>query len=88
MHIDRIKPVQKNFLIFALRGLNWDTSLILPSYYSRLLLNNLPSLANRRTMLGITIIKHLIHGDVERVPSYWVACILMCQMDSVETIFL
>jgi len=43
VHIDRIESVQKNFLIFALRRLNWDTSLILPSYSSRLLLINLPS---------------------------------------------
>jgi len=65
VHIDRIKSVEKNFLIFALRRLNWDTSLILPSYSSRLLLINLPSLANCRTTLGITFIRNLIHGDVE-----------------------
>jgi len=57
VHTDRIESVQKHFLIFALRRLNWDTSLILPSY--------LPSLANRGTMLGITFIRNLIHGDVE-----------------------
>jgi len=84
VHIDRIESVQKNVLIFALRRLNWDTSLILPSYSSRLLLINLPSLAKRRTMIGITFIRNLIQGD----PSYWVACILMCQIDSLETIFL
>jgi len=65
VHIDRIESVQKNFLIFALRRLNWDTSLILTSYSSWLLLINFPSLANRRTMLGITFIRNLIHGDVE-----------------------
>jgi len=65
VHIDRIESVQKNFLIFALRRLNWDTSLILPSYSSTLLLLNLSSLANRRTMLGITFIRNLIHGDAE-----------------------
>jgi len=60
-----IEPVQKNFLIFALRSLNWDTSLILPSSSSRLLLINLQSLANRRTMLGIEFNRNLIHGYVE-----------------------
>jgi len=57
MHIDRIESVQKNFLIFALRRLSCDTSLTLPSYSSRLLQSNyLPSLANRRTMLGVTFV--------------------------------
>jgi len=44
-------------------GLNMNG--ILPSYSSRLLLINLPLLANRRTMLGITLIRNLIHVDVE-----------------------
>jgi len=52
IHVDRSESVQKNFLLFALRSLNWDASLILPSYSSRLLLINLPTLANRGTMLG------------------------------------
>jgi len=65
VHIDRIKSVQNNFLIFALWRLNWDTSLTLPFYSIRLLLSNLLSLANRKTMLGITFIRNLIHGDEE-----------------------
>lgn len=67
VHSKRIESVQKNFLLFALRGLNWDAEQRLPSYHSRLLLINLPSLANRRIMLGITFIYNLIHGDVESI---------------------
>lgn len=65
VHSDRIESVQKNFLLFALRRLNWDANHILPPYSSRLLLINLPSLANRRTMLGTVFICKLIRGDVE-----------------------
>jgi len=52
VHIDRIESVQKQFLLFAVRGLNWDQNVRLPSYSSRLLLINWPSLVSRRTMLG------------------------------------
>jgi len=38
--INRIESVQKQFLLFALRGLNWDQNVRLPSYSSRLLLIN------------------------------------------------
>ncbi|XP_075150853.1 uncharacterized protein LOC142224961 [Haematobia irritans] len=36
--IDRIESVQKQFLIFALRGLGWNNSYDLPPYSSRLML--------------------------------------------------
>jgi len=32
VQIDRIESVQKKFLLFALRSLNWDLNLRLPSY--------------------------------------------------------
>jgi len=38
VHIDRIECVQKQFLLFALRGLNWEQNVRFPSYSSRLLL--------------------------------------------------
>jgi len=65
--IDRIESVQKPFLLFALRGLNWDQNFRLPSYSSRLLLINLPSLVNRRTMLGTIFMNNLIRGDIDSV---------------------
>jgi len=57
--------VQKNFLLFALRRLNWDANRILPSYSSRLLLINLPSLANRRMMLRTVFIYNHIRGEID-----------------------
>jgi len=65
IHVDRIESVQKNFLLFALRRLNRDANLILPSYSSRLLLINGPSLANRRTMLGTVFIYNLTRGEID-----------------------
>jgi len=55
VQIDRMESVQKRFLLFSLRGLNWDQNVRLPSYSSRLLLINLHSLVSRRTMLGIIL---------------------------------
>ena len=61
----RIESVQKQFLLFALRGLNWDPNLRLPSYSSRLLLLNLPSLINRRKTLGVVFLHKLINGSID-----------------------
>lgn len=63
IHINSIESVQKQFLIFCLRGLGWN-SLVLPSYVSRLNLIKLPTLKSRRVMLGISFLIGLIHGDV------------------------
>jgi len=61
-HIDRIESVQKQFLLFALRGLNWDQNVRLPFYPSRLQLINLPTLVNRKTMLGPIFMHNLIRA--------------------------
>jgi len=78
VHIDRIESVQKQFLIFALRGLNWDQNVRLPSYSSRFLLVNLPSLVNRRTMLGTIFMNNLIKGHIDSVfgmpPNFQCSC--------------
>jgi len=65
VHRDRIESVDKNCLIFSLRALKWNSSRVLASYSSRLLLINVPSLSNRRTLLGTMFIRNLIHGEVE-----------------------
>ena len=59
-----IESIQKQFLLFCLRGLGWDYT-NLPSYKSRLKLINLPSLNSRRTMLNVSFIFNLINGDTE-----------------------
>jgi len=65
VHIDRIESVQKKFVLFVLRSLNWDQNVRLPSYQSILLLLSLPTLVNRRTMLGTIFMQNLIRGDVD-----------------------
>jgi len=67
VHIDRIESVHKQFLLFALRGLNWDQDVRLPSYSSRLLLINLPGLVSRRIKLGTIFMNNLIRGDIDSV---------------------
>jgi len=67
VHIDRIESVQKKCLLFALRSLNWDQNVRLASYQSRLLLLNLPTLVNRRTMLGTIFMQNRIRGDIDSV---------------------
>ena len=47
-----IESVQKQLLLFCLRGFGWNY-LDMPSYTSRLALIKLPTLKSRRTMLNI-----------------------------------
>ncbi|XP_070068050.1 uncharacterized protein [Drosophila takahashii] len=59
---DLIELVKKQFLLFALRGLNWEPQRHLPSYVDRLRLLNLPSLMDRRTCQGVMFLHKLITG--------------------------
>lgn len=63
IHINSIESVQKQFLIFCLRRLGWN-SFVLPPYENRLNLIKLPTLKSRRIMLGITFLLGLIRGEV------------------------
>ena len=65
VYADKIESVQKQFLIFALRSLNWDSQIHLPSYESRLLLIQLPSLKARRLMLGNSFMAKLMTGGID-----------------------
>jgi len=60
-----LEPVQKQFLLFALGGLNWDTGSRLPSYHARLRLLDLPTLNHRRKCHGVMFLHKLINGDVD-----------------------
>lgn len=64
-YIDIIESVQKQFLLFALRGLGWNVNERLPSYEHRLQLIDLPTLRKRRLMLGVTFIVKLINGKID-----------------------
>lgn len=63
VHINTVESVQKQFLLFCLRGLHWNMQ-NLPSYKSRLALIKLPTLKSRRTMLNVTFVLNLIKGNV------------------------
>ena len=58
-----IESVQKQFLLFCLRGLHFNP-LNLPSYSARLALIKLPTLKSRRTMLNVSFILNVINGNI------------------------
>ena len=64
VQIDKIESVQKQFLLFALRGIGWSDNYVLPPYKSRLALLNMDSLKDRRTIASASfmfkIVKNLI----------------------------
>ena len=63
-HIQRIESIQKQFLLFALRGLAWNFD-YLPPYENRLMLIDLPTLEKRRYMLSSMFIIKLIRGFID-----------------------
>jgi hypothetical protein len=66
VHSDRIESVQKQFLLFALRGLGFE-GFVLPPYKSRLLLLNMTTLERRREVASATFIFDLLHDNVDCV---------------------
>lgn len=64
LYIDMLESVQKQFLLFALRGLPWNPNSNLPSYENRLKLIRLPTLRSRRIMLNVTFLHKLITGEI------------------------
>ena len=64
VHEERIESVQKQFLLYALRKLNW-TSFPLPSYNARCMLINIQTLKERRKYAMIYIINDIISQRVQ-----------------------
>lgn len=62
IHINLIESVQKQFLLFCLRGHGWNPH-TLPSYESRLEMIKLPTLKSRRTMLSIMFLYNILKGN-------------------------
>lgn len=62
--ISRIESVQKQFLLFCLRSLDWGSTYQLPPYVNRLKLIHLPTLESRRTTLDVLFILKIIKGDI------------------------
>lgn len=64
VHINRLESIQKQFLIFALRGLNWENRVVLPPYRNRLQLLNLMTLEDRRKMLSCCFVWNIVQGNI------------------------
>jgi len=64
-HIKRIEAIQKNFLRFSLRKLNWENPMILPPYNNRLKLIDLKSLEARRIIADITFLFQVYNGLID-----------------------
>lgn len=68
--IGRIESIQKQFLLFALRKMDWprnrrdNRDFHLPSYKNRLLLLQMTSLEDRRKVAQIAFIHDIIRGDI------------------------
>lgn len=65
IHIKRIESVQKQFLLFALKNLNWNDQLRLPPYKHRLLLLNMNTLEDRRKTLSCILVVNIILGRID-----------------------
>ena len=63
IHSKAIESVQKQFLLFCLRGLRFNIY-NLPSYEARLALIKLPTLKSRRTMLNVSFMFNVLKGDI------------------------
>lgn len=61
-HIDSIESVETLFLLFALRGLRYNTSAILPPYDPKYKVIDLPFLQTIRKVLGVTFIFNMINA--------------------------
>lgn len=59
VHSNRIESVQKQFLLYALRKLGWN-SFPLPCYESRCMLINIETLEKRREIASVTLVNDLV----------------------------
>ena len=65
VYVDSIESVQKQFLLFALRRLNWNCGFRLPPYEARLRLINLPSLKTLRLIANILFVFKILNGTID-----------------------
>lgn len=65
VHVVKMERIQRAFVRFALRRLPWDNPIDLPLYEDRCRLINLPTLADRRTLLQRLFIFDVLHHSVD-----------------------
>lgn len=63
-HINSLESVQRQFLLFALRSLNWENRLLLPKYEHRLLLIDLNTLQHRRIIQNALFMFKMLKGEL------------------------
>ena len=64
VHEERIESVQKQFLLYALRKLNW-TAFPLPTYEARCMLISIQTLQERRTFFKLSFINDIISQRIQ-----------------------
>lgn len=62
---NKIESIQRQFLLFALKSLNWSNRFQLPPYLHRLLLLELNTFEDRRKMLNVIFIDKLLNGKID-----------------------
>lgn len=62
--VNRIESIQTQFLLFALRKLKWRDRFVLPSYKHRLLLLDMNTLNDRRSIAQICFIHSVLLGNI------------------------
>ena len=62
---NKIESVQKQFLLFALRNLNWNDPFVLPHYEDRLTLISMQTLQDRRTILTSSFMYKLVNDEID-----------------------
>lgn len=62
---NRIESLQKQFLLFCLRGLGWSHPFILPPYTHRLNLLNMLTLNDRQTLACCVFVFDVLRGDIK-----------------------
>ena len=65
IHISRIESIQKKFVKYALRKLNWNPENALPPYEDRCKLIGLETLETRRSNMTIVLAFDLIQNNIE-----------------------
>jgi len=65
--INRIESIQKNFLKFALRDLNWNDPYVLPPYENRLKLLRLDTLEKRREIASACLLFDIFYDRLDSV---------------------
>lgn len=63
-HVGKLESIQKRFIRYALRRLQWRDPIVLPPYENRCRLLNIETLSRRREIAGASFIFDLLSGRI------------------------